>query len=39
LRQALLHWTGAREDEARARVVNRGYVLGSLLVYGGLHLI
>jgi hypothetical protein len=39
LRQALLHWTGAREDEAKARIVNRGYVFVSLLVYGGLHLL
>ena len=39
LRQALLHWTGAREDEVKARVVNRGYVFGSLLVYGALHLL
>ena len=37
LRQALLQWTGAREDEAKARIVNRGYVFGSLLVYSGLH--
>lgn len=39
LRQALLHWTGAREDEGRARVVNRGYVAVSLLVYTGFHLL
>ena len=39
LRQALLHWTGAHEDEAKARAVNRGYVFTSLLVYGGLHLL
>lgn len=39
LRQALLHWTGARADEAKARTVNRSYVFGSLLVYGLLHLL
>jgi len=39
LRQALLHWTDAHEDEAKAKAVNRGYVVGSLLVYGGLHLL
>jgi hypothetical protein len=39
LRQALLHWTGAHEDEVKAKVVNRGYVFGSLFVYGALHLI
>jgi hypothetical protein len=39
LRQAVLQWTGAREDEARARVVNRGYVAVSLIVYTGFHLL
>jgi hypothetical protein len=39
LRQAVLHWTGARADEARARVVNRAYVAVSLLVYTGFHLL
>lgn len=39
LRQALLHWTRAHEDEAKARVVSRGYVVGSLLLYSGVHLL
>jgi hypothetical protein len=39
LRQAVLHWTGAREDETRAKAVNRGYVAVSLLVYTGFHLL
>jgi hypothetical protein len=39
LRQAVLDLSGAREDEARARLVNRGYVAVSLLVYTGFHLL
>lgn len=38
LRHAVLDMMGACEDEARARAVNRGYVVVSLLVYTGFHL-
>jgi hypothetical protein len=39
LRQAVLHWTGAGADEAKAKAVNRGYVAVSLAVYTGFHLL
>lgn len=36
LRQAVLDITGSRENPARRRVAETAYVVGSLLVYGGL---